>query len=168
MRYLIGIFLVGVLLFVPLCIFRETQTIPFVPSGIHWPIDLLRNHRMTMNTVVLDYDVTLVQVPSDDFYQTVLIVKKVGGEKFTRFMIGIDDSKIRDPQIIVEDGVVYFCDGPKTGRVIADLIRYNDSTAGLSGRVRFRILSSTMTGHEERYSGKLLQTVMGFAGDQGN
>lgn len=139
MRYLIGAFLVGVLLFVPLCIFRETQTIPFVPSGIHWPIDLLRNHRMTINTVVLDYDVTLEQVPSDDFYQTVLIVKKVGGEKFARFMIGIDDSKIRDPQIIFEDGVVYFCDGPKTGRVIAD-VDTNTMTiaAGLSGRVRIQ------------------------------
>ncbi len=135
----------SLLLFVSICgvlfVVLTVQTVPFLPTILHWPFDALRQHRMTLNTKVSVYDITLVQDPGDDLYQTYLVIKKDDQEGLSYLMIDIDDNKIRSPNLISKDGVVYFCDGTNVATSIAR-VDANTLTvvAGLTGERQLRDL----------------------------
>jgi hypothetical protein len=87
------------------------HTIPFLPTILHWPFDAIRGHVMRVTTRINQYDVTLVQVPGSDLYETYFVISDRNTGHFSKVMIAPDDIKWRSPRLITKNDIIYFTDG---------------------------------------------------------
>jgi hypothetical protein len=93
------------------CALLRVSSIPFLPTPLHSYFDRLRNYRTEKTILVSGYEITLVQVPSVDFYESYCEVRRSGNSSFARIMIDADDNKWRDLTVLENEGFVHFCDG---------------------------------------------------------
>ncbi|MDF7823667.1 hypothetical protein P4B35_06540 [Pontiellaceae bacterium B12227] len=77
---------------------------------LSWQYDLLRGWELRLSADLSPYQVTLVQEPGMDFYNSYFEIVRADG-KLASVLIDGDDSKWRNPRIIHKDGTAYFVRG---------------------------------------------------------
>jgi hypothetical protein len=60
---------------------------------------------------VQNYNLSLVQAPGSDFYETYFVVTDKSSGRISKVMVAPDDSKWRSPILISERDTIYFTDG---------------------------------------------------------
>lgn len=75
-----------------------------------WQYDLLRGWELRLSADLSPYQVTLVQEPGLDFYNSYFEIVRADG-KMASVLIDGDDFKWTNPKVVRKNGVVYFVRG---------------------------------------------------------
>lgn len=82
----------------------------FIGAFVLYRIDAARGWELKVTTTVADYDVTLIQKPGFDFYETYFEVVRHDGKR-ARIWIDPDDGRYMNPGIVRREGKIYFTRG---------------------------------------------------------
>lgn len=95
---------------------------------VSWQFDLIRGFKHTFPTEsVWGHEVTLIQTPGMDFYDTYFLVKAPDGE-ITQLLVDGDDHRWKNPRTKTVGSRLYYIEG---SGVITDQTSYIDKEQGV-------------------------------------